>query len=235
MLAFAFLAHLRGCNGLATVFFGTRFTSTSSRTRRGSIVSRGLAVVYTLLPDPADADRLPAVARRASARSGTTRRRASAAARGRSGGTSAARSCARPSWAALLLLFANAFSAYATAAALISQGSSAHHAPDRRPAPERDRARPGEHRQGAGAGDDRDHAGRDARCTRSSSGARRGGCDDASPPSAPAGRRSRPRRAADRGRRGSRRQLGARIAILVLVLGLPDPAAVRDARVLDSR
>ena len=56
---------------------------------------------------------------------------------------------------ALLLLFTNAFSAYATAAALDQPGQPDRHPPDRQPVPERGRARPGERRQGAGAGDDR--------------------------------------------------------------------------------
>ena len=52
---------------------------------------------------------------------------------------------------ALLLLFANAFSAYATAAALVSQGSPIVPLQIAQRADQRGRPRPGERRQGAGA------------------------------------------------------------------------------------
>ena len=61
---------------------------------------------------------------------------------------------------AVLLLFANAFSAYATAAALVSQGSPDRAAPDPRGDVERGGPRTGEHRQGPGPGDDRHRRGR---------------------------------------------------------------------------
>ena len=81
----------------------------------------GLCGRLHVLPDPADGDRLPAVVGGRAPGSGRRRRRVSGA------------TCAfwrhvggpilSPSFlGALLLLFTNAFSAYATAAAIISQG-----------------------------------------------------------------------------------------------------------------
>ncbi len=63
---------------------------------------------------------------------------------------------------ALLLLFANAFSAYATAAALISQGSPIVPAEDPDGAHERGRPGPGERGQGPGPRDDRGRGDRHA-------------------------------------------------------------------------
>ena len=76
-----------------------------------------------LLPDPADGDRLPAGARRhppAVARGGGQPRRA---APGSTGARSAGPLLLPAFLGSTLLLFANAFAAYATAAALVSQGS----------------------------------------------------------------------------------------------------------------
>ena len=61
---------------------------------------------------------------------------------------------------ALLLLFANAFSAYATAAALVSQGSPIVPLQIARGAHQRGRARAGERRQGPRPRDDRRRRGR---------------------------------------------------------------------------
>ncbi len=177
-----------------------------------------------LLPDPADADRLPAVARRAPpgvVRRVVEPRRQSP---GRSGDASAGRSSHRPSWARSCC------------------SSRTRSPPTRRPrrssarAVRSSRSRspdkmqsevvlgPGECRQGAGARDDPGRLAGDGCSTRSSSGAPRGGSDDrhAGPRARGARRReaarciARPTGAVAGGHVGMSRH---GLAILVIVLG----------------
>ena len=87
----------------------------------GCTGSAACVLVYTLLPDPADGAWCSCRRWRACGRSGGRRPRPSAGRPGCSGGGWPARCWPRRSSGSTLLLFANAFSAYATAAALITQ------------------------------------------------------------------------------------------------------------------
>ncbi len=120
-LAFAWMATL-GFGGLLTNLLADAF----------GVDATGSGWLYQLpgpdprlhlLPDPADGDRLPAGPRGAAARSGA-RRRSTSAPPPASTGRRSAFPLLRPAFlGSALLLFANAFAAYATAAALVSQGA----------------------------------------------------------------------------------------------------------------
>ena len=120
-LAFAFLASFG-----ATGFLTTWLARVGSRRRARAValrVGQGPDAGLPLLPDPAHAHRLPARGRgsaAAVARGHRDPRRQHLGLLAQGGRPDPA---ARPSSGAVLLLFTNAFSAYATAAALVSQGS----------------------------------------------------------------------------------------------------------------
>ena len=120
-LAFAWMATL-GFGGLLTDLLADMF----------GIDATGSGWLYELpgpdprlhlLPDPADGDRLPARPSRVCGPSGARRRSTSARPRWQYW-TQVAFPLLRPAFlGSALLLFANAFAAYATAAALVSQGA----------------------------------------------------------------------------------------------------------------
>ncbi len=119
MLAFAFIATI-GINGVGTMLIKQL---TGYVVNPNWLSSLPGLITITLLPDSADDHHLPARWSISSARSGAKPRKASAATPSNTGRAWPARSLAPRFISAFLLLFASAFSAYATAAALFSQRS----------------------------------------------------------------------------------------------------------------
>ena len=239
MLAFAFLATF-GFNGLVDALLRQ---DPPRRHPVGPVLAlqpRRARRRLHLLPDPADADRLPAVARRPPPgvvrRVGEPRRRILVVLAARR------RSDPRAGFlGALLLLFTNAFSAYATAAALISQGAPlvTLQIADAM----QSEVVLGQENVGKALAlgmivivSRRDGPLRPHPATRVAVGAMTASPGGPLSAAAPDGgalvarAEGRADAAAD-----PALQLGARIAILVAGPRLPDPAAVRDARVLDAR
>ena len=187
MLAFAFLATF-GFNGIATMFM-REVVGVDALGGNWIYGMTGLAVVYTYFQIPLMVIIfLPAL-------EGLRKEWWEASTSLGGSGWSYWRHVGGPILApaflgALLLLFANAFSAYATAAALVSQGSPIVPLADPRCAHQRRRGRAGECRQGPRPGDDRRRHGRHDRSTRSSSGVPRGGSSDRGTAADPGGGRS---------------------------------------------
>ena len=159
MLAFAFLATF-GFNGLVTIFCAKTLDVDILSDSTWLYGMTGLAVVYTYFQIPLMVIVfLPAL-------DGLRQEWYDASASLGGSSWSFWRHVGGPILApsflgAVLLLFANAFSAYATAAALVSQGSPIVAAPDPRGDDQRGRPGPGERRQGAGARHDRGRRRRD--------------------------------------------------------------------------
>ena len=131
MLAFAFLATF-GFNGLVTLLFKYVLQVNILPDPSWLYSLAGLVVVYMYFQIPFMRSGLPAVARGSPAGlAGAVGEASACGSSWRSGGTLAVRCCARRSSELLLLLFANALSAYATAAGADQPGQSDAYAPDR--------------------------------------------------------------------------------------------------------